>query len=64
MIEWKFYNKFKATSCSTYSHDNVQLQIYGLFYLNLSHTNTHFCDSKIPLQVLNDQLCMILLQQL
>ena len=42
----------------------MQFQIYGLFYLNLLNTNTHVCDSKIPLKTLNHQLYMILLQQL
>ena len=27
--------------------------IHKLFYLNLSHTNTHVCNSKIPLKALN-----------
>ena len=57
MIEWKFYNRFfpksKATSCSTYSCDHTQLLIHGLFYLNLLHTNTIVCDSKIPLKAIN-----------
>ena len=27
--------------------------IHKLFYLNLSHTNTHVCNPKIPLKSLN-----------
>ena len=60
----RFFPKSKVTSCSTYSRDYTQLQIHGLFYLNLLNTNIHICDSEIPLKTLNHQLCMILLQQL
>ena len=64
VIEWKFTIDFlpksKATSCRSYSHDHAELWIYGLFYLNLLHTNTHVYDFEIPLKILNYQLCMIL----
>ena len=46
----KIFPKSKATFCSTYSHDHVQLRIYGLFYLNLLHTNTRLCDFEIPIK--------------
>ena len=52
MIECKFTIDFlpksKATFCKTYSHDHMQFQFHGLFYLNLLNTNTHVCDFEIP----------------
>ena len=56
----RFFPKSKTTSCSTYSHNHTQLLIHRLFYLNLSHTNTHVCNFEIPLKVLDNQQLLIL----
>ena len=48
VLQQIFFIKSKVTSCSTYSHGHVQLQLHRLFYLNLLHTNTHICDFEIP----------------
>ena len=43
-----------------FSRDHTQLQIHGLFYLNLLHTNTPVCDFEILLKVLDHQQQLIL----
>ena len=54
MIEWKIAidsnPKSKTTSSRTYQHDNVQLQIYGLFYLGFAQHKLLIFDCEIPLK--------------
>ena len=54
MIEWKIAidsnPKSKTTSSRTYQHDNVQLQIYELFYLGFAQHNLLIFDCEIPLK--------------